>query len=576
MIDQNLLSQISESNDIVAVVEQYLPLQKKGQNFQACCPFHEEKTPSFTVSPTKQIYKCFGCGKGGNVIQFVKEIERISFFEAAEKLALKAGIKLNSPERRDPVKRSRKNLLLTIYQLATDFYSDNLHKFGDSALRYLNDRGLSSETIVKYSIGYAPNSQNGLLNYLTKNSINKDILKESGLFTITRQGMADLFRERIIFPIHNYQGNVVAFGARVVYDHQIGGKYINSPTTPVYTKGNELYGFHSTRTEIGRKNTAIITEGYLDYLRLAECGFTNSAAILGTSLTANQINLLSRYTKTAYLLFDGDLPGKKAAIKAAGNMLMAGLTPLIVDLPLDEDADSFLKKHGKEALSLLIEKARPLVSHIHSDSSLSLSDQDKIDLLIDIVTSINDHINRELMITDVAKTFNLTTGAIYQRIKKTQRHSESPRSEENKAIGEHKFMEERSFLIYLLNGKITDESLVSEIDSGFFFLDHYKKIFESFTRNGYIIDNGIILSIMSSLEDIDRKQVEIISELLLAEIPDASLESVVTDLKLRKYRHDLQILKIIVGKDKNAILTKKRELMNKIKLISKRVINKMI
>jgi DNA primase len=576
MIDQRLLEQISESNDIVTTIEQYLPLKKSGTNFKACCPFHDEKTASFTVSPKKQIYKCFGCGKGGNVIQFVKEIERISFFEAAEKLALRAGIKLKSDHKADPQKATKVSLLHKIYELSADFYSDNLEKFGDGVLTYLEKRGITKETIKKYRLGYAPNSKTGLYNYLLKNNINKQILSDSGLFIKTQYGEMDLFRERIIFPIHSYSGKVVAFGARNIYEHQGGGKYINSPTTPLYTKGNELYGFHLTRHEVGRKNSVLVTEGYLDFLKLLENGFTNSAATLGTAFTSNQIKLLSRYTQTVHLLYDGDLAGRKAAIKAAGSILAAGLTPLIINLPLNQDADDFLDNQGKDALVTLIDKAETLTDFLLNDRILDLQKKEKLDLLIDIIKSIPDQLNAELLTANVANSFRISPEAIGKRLRTADRTQKAVTGNILNTIQKEKYLEEKNFLIYLLNGELIEEKILSDIDTGYFFVEEYKKVFETLSSNGYIMDNGKIMSIMSDLEENDPDQINTISELSFAEVPEASIESVIVDLKLRKYQYELKLCSLSSETDKIALFSRKKELMTKIKQLSKRVINKMM
>src|SRR5690554_4196191 len=323
-MDQRIIDQVIEGNNIVSIVEQYLPLKKSGSNYKACCPFHEEKTPSFVVSEKKQIFKCFGCGKGGNAIHFIMEMEKIPFFEALERLAVRAGVKLQKKGTKTESRvRSRQELLLKVYDLAKDYYTENLQRFGDNPVRMLEERGISRQTIEQFELGYALNGTTGLLNYLQKCDINRDLLKQSGLFVSTQKGLLDLFRERLIFPIHSAQGNVVAFGARLLFPDQKGGKYINSPTTELYTKGKELYGFYLTRHEIRKLDYALVTEGYTDFLRLYENGFTNSVATLGTAFTNEQIKLLSRYSKNIYLLYDGDLAGRKAAVKAAENILIA-------------------------------------------------------------------------------------------------------------------------------------------------------------------------------------------------------------------------------------------------------------
>ncbi len=578
MLDQRIIDQIIEGNNIVSVIEQYLPLKKTGANFKACCPFHDEKTPSFVVSDKKQIFKCFGCGKGGNVIHFVKEIENISFFEAMQKLAAKAGIKLKQPAASLTKQRSRQELLLKVYELAKDHYCDNLQRFGDVAVQQLIDRGISKATVDKFEIGYALNSSSGLYNYLLKCEINSKLLENSGLFIKTQKGIVDLFRERIIFPIHSANGNIVAFGARIVYPDQQGGKYINSPTTELYTKGKELYGFHLTRNEIRKLDHALVTEGYTDFLRLYENGFHNSVATLGTAFTDEQIKALSRYSKNIYLLYDGDLAGKRAAIKAAENILVAGGNPKIVSLPDGEDADSFLKKNSREDLQYLISNASPLVEYVFRNSDLGLDVKEKLGLLIEVANHFTDLLNRELLIKEIARVFNISQSSLTQRIRQRRTISRQKQQETGRSrlSLSRQFMEEKFFLIFLINGLIEDIEAIEGIDSGFFFNENYKKVFETWQSFDYIIDNERIASILADLEEKDAMQVKIISELSLADVPPIPFQSVINDLKIRKYQNELRKIDDNLTPDQESVssIDKKKVLVEKLRNSSRKVTNK--
>ena len=578
MLDQRIIDQIIEGNNIVSVIEQYLPLKKTGANFKACCPFHDEKTPSFVVSDKKQIFKCFGCGKGGNVIHFVKEIENISFFEAMQKLAAKAGIKLKQPAASLTKQRSRQELLLKVYELAKDHYCDNLQRFGDVAVQQLIDRGISKATVDKFEIGYALNSSSGLYNYLLKCEINSKLLENSGLFIKTQKGIVDLFRERIIFPIHSANGNIVAFGARIVYPDQQGGKYINSPTTELYTKGKELYGFHLTRNEIRKLDHALVTEGYTDFLRLYENGFHNSVATLGTAFTDEQIKALSRYSKNIYLLYDGDLAGKRAAIKATENILVAGGNPKIVSLPDGEDADSFLKKNSREDLQYLISNASPLVEYVFRNSDLGLDVKEKLGLLIEVANQFTDLLNRELLIKEIARVFNISQSSLTQRIRQRRTISRQKQQETGRSrlSLSRQFMEEKFFLIFLINGLIEDIEAIEGIDSGFFFNENYKKVFETWQSFDYIIDNERIASILADLEEKDAMQVKIISELSLADVPPIPFQSVINDLKIRKYQNELRKIDDNLTPDQESVssIDKKKVLVEKLRNSSRKVTNK--
>jgi DNA primase len=574
MLDQRLIDQIIESNDIVNIVEQYLPLKKAGTNFKACCPFHDEKTPSFVVSDKKQIFKCFGCGKGGNVIHFVKEIENITFFEALEKLAARGGIQLKSKDKTQKKKESRQNLLLKVYELAKDHYKENLNRFGEHVLRYLESRGISAATCRKFELGYALNSSAALHNYLLKCEINKNLLENSGLFTHTLRGNLDLFRDRLIFPIHSANGNVVAFGARLLSDSSKIAKYVNSPTTDLYTKGKELYGFYLTKNEIRKLDYALVTEGYTDFLRLFEEGFGNSVATLGTAFTDDQIKLLNRYSSNIYLLFDADTAGRKAAVKAAGNIIISGANPRIISLPEGEDADNFFKNHSKEEFRELIAKARTLTEYLYHSSNLALNQKGKLETILEIANDITDELNRELLLKETANIFSVSVSALSKRIRTRRTSRKETQVYKTVSNPSLKHNEEKTFLIYLINGLIEDPKELQDIDSGYFFQETYKKVFESLTSLGYIIDNDRIASLLAELEENDSMQVKIISELSLADIPPVSYQEIICDLKIRKFKNELRNLDRYLSEEENqsTIISRKKELLEKIRNLSHKVI----
>ncbi len=559
MFNQNLIEQIVEANDIVSTIEQYVPLRKSGTNFKACCPFHEEKTPSFTVSERKQIYKCFGCGKGGNVLNFVKDIEKISFYEAIEKLAKNAGITLKQTKDKNSHKNSRIQLIENIYDLAKDYYCSNLERFGEKVITYLKNRNISIETANKFQLGYTLNSTKGLHNYLLKKNINENIMVQSGLIVKSKYGHYDLFRDRLIFPIHSSTGKVVAFGARVLSQDTSGAKYINSPTTPIYTKGNELYGFYQTRSEIGKKNGAIITEGYLDFIRLYESGFINSVASLGTSLTEKQIQLISRYTSNYYLLFDGDKAGRKAALEAAKKIIVYGKTPFIVDLPQDEDADSYIQSQGIDSLAVLIDNAKSLPQYLYDDEILGHSKTEKLEYLINLMNDSADLLTVELFLNDVAGLFNVSPQALIGRIKRKQTtRPEQKGVTNNESEARNQYIEEKVFLCHLINGSVTDTKMYEEITADHFFIEKYKKIFELLTNDGYYIDRRKIMSILSSLENKDDLIANTISSLLFEADHEMSVEEAINDLKLRKLRIEKELNPI--KDDEDSLTERLREL----------------
>ncbi|MDZ4182596.1 MAG: DNA primase, partial [Candidatus Cloacimonadaceae bacterium] len=286
-MDNSLIDQIRHANDIVEVVGGYIPLKRAGINWRGICPFHQDTNPSLNVNQPKQIFKCFACGKAGNVYTFVQEYEHITFMEAVKRLASRAGIQIPEYERKKP-ESTKRDHLLQIYAATAAFFTENLFKHGEQVLKYLSGRSITPETAKALGIGYALNSEKALLNHLMKEGHAVALLKESGLFGNYSGNLVDMFRDRLMFPIHNNIGEVIAFGGR-----ELGGKddrkYVNSPGTELYTKGKELYGLFKTKYDIGKAGYSLVCEGYFDFLRLFETGFTNAVATLGTALTEDQI-----------------------------------------------------------------------------------------------------------------------------------------------------------------------------------------------------------------------------------------------------------------------------------------------
>jgi DNA primase len=565
-MEQHKIEQILEQTNIVDVIREYIPLKRFGSNYKARCPFHEEKTASFVVSEKKQIFKCFGCGKAGNAITFVRDYEKLSYIEAVKKLAESLGIMFTETVKREG--DSKQTLLYQVYSLANAFFQENLQEYGKKALQYLLDRKIPEEVIKEFEIGYALNSYSGLANYLVKNDINEKILIESGLFSNSKNGLVDSFRDRIMFPIHSSSGKVVAFGGRIMETRENTGKYINSPTTKLYTKGNELYGLHRTRYDISKQNYALICEGYLDFLRLYEQGFTNSVASLGTALTDKQIQLLSRYTEHFYLLYDGDAAGEKAAVKAAGEIIKHGFDAKIISLPNSEDPDSFLLQEGKAALEILIEKAKSLPEYIVTNSSLEWTEKEKITFLIETANEINDQIAKELLINQVADMFHLTKASIHSQLKKR-----FAKKQEKKEISIPKFIEERNLLIMMLHQSEIHKKVAESLSSDYFLSELFKNIFENMLYQIYEnMKEASILELFESDEEKDE-----VAKLLWEEIPQTTETEMIRDIKIRKYRHDLTLLdkKLVEGHEKQTILLEKKKVIEKMrKLAGNKVVQK--
>lgn len=345
----DIIEEVRMKNDIVDVISQYVKLTRRGSSYFGLCPFHNEKTPSFSVTPSKQMYYCFGCGAGGNVYNFIMEYENYSFGEALSHLADRAGVELPKIEysREAREKAEQRATLLEINKLAAQYFYYQLRReSGKTAYGYLTGRGLSEETIRKFGLGYSDKYSDDLYKYLKSKGYSDELLRESGLFNVDeRRGMYDKFWNRVIFPIMDVNNRVIGFGGRVMGDGK--PKYLNSPETKIFDKSRNLYGLNVARTT--RKNYLILCEGYMDVIAMHQAGFTNAVASLGTALTSGHASLVKRYTKEVLLLYDSDGAGIRAALRAIPILREAGVTSRVVSLKPWKDPDEFIKNEGAEA-----------------------------------------------------------------------------------------------------------------------------------------------------------------------------------------------------------------------------------
>ena len=352
-----LIEEVRMKNDIVDVISGYVRLQKKGANYFGLCPFHNEKSPSFSVSPGKQMYYCFGCGAGGNVYTFIQEYENYTFPEAVKMLADRAGVNLPEIEYSEEAKKaeSKRSRLLEINKEAAKYFYFQLRaRQGETGYRYLRDRQLSDETIKKFGLGFANKTSNDLVQYLRSKGYSPELIHEAGLCNVDeKHGMYDKFWNRVIFPIEDINHRVIGFGGRVMGDGT--PKYLNSPETPIFDKSRNLYGLNFARTS--RKGNIILCEGYMDVISMHQAGFDQAVASLGTAFTLGQASLLKRYTKEVLLSYDSDGAGVKAALRAIGILKEAGLTGKIISLEPYKDPDEFMKNLGKEAFQERIDHA---------------------------------------------------------------------------------------------------------------------------------------------------------------------------------------------------------------------------
>ncbi len=355
---ENLIEEIRMKNDIVDVISSYVKLQKKGSSYFGLCPFHNEKSPSFSVSPSKQMYYCFGCGAGGNVLTFIMEYENYSFPEALKYLADRVGVELPQQEMSEEMKRQQdlRSRILDINKMAARYYYYQLRSdSGNQAMNYLKGRQLSEETIHKFGLGYSTKYGNDLYRYLKSKGISDELLAQSGLMNVDeKKGMYDKFWNRVIFPIMDVNGRVIGFGGRVMGDGK--PKYLNSPETKVFDKSRNLYGLNIARTS--RKKYMLVCEGYMDVISMHQAGFTNAVASLGTALTSQHASLLKRYTDEVILTYDSDEAGVKAALRAIPLLKEAGVSTKVLSMLPYKDPDEFIKALGTEEFQKRIDEAK--------------------------------------------------------------------------------------------------------------------------------------------------------------------------------------------------------------------------
>ncbi|WP_297453016.1 DNA primase [Persephonella sp.] len=388
-ISQETVEEVLRVANVYDVISEYIPLEKAGSSYKALCPFHTEKTPSFMVSPQKNIFKCFGCGKSGSAITFLMEYEGISFGEAVIKLAEKYNIPVKFTK--EDKSFQEKNRLFQVTQKITEFYQEQLKKSSE-AKNYLKKRGLLPSTIETFEIGFSPFESNALKQFIQKENISVDELQRIGLITIKESGdFVDKFAGRVIFPIKNHRGRVVAFGGRAISDNK-SPKYINSPETEIYSKGKVLYGLYNAKDSLREKKEAIIVEGYLDLISLYQVGIKNVVATLGTAMTSEHGKLLSKFINRAVLMFDSDSAGKKAAIRAAKVLLPYRIEVYYCPIEKGKDPDE-LAKEGSQAVLNQLQKSQDfllfLLDRLQAQKDLKKR-KEIIDLYLDILSYMPD------------------------------------------------------------------------------------------------------------------------------------------------------------------------------------------
>ena len=430
MIPQDTVNKILDTAQIVEVVSDFVSLKRRGANYVACCPFHNEKTPSFSVSPTKGIYHCFGCGKTGSAVRFVMEHESMSYVEALKYLAKKYGIEVREKEEaaEEIASRQRRESLMRVLDYTERFFQESLRTQEGRNLgyAYFKSRGLEDSTIEKYGLGWSPMKGTALCEKAVEDGYKPEYLVATGVCIQKDDGtLVDKFRERAMFPIHTVSGRIIGFGGRTLrsdYKERNIGKYVNSPQTEVYDKKTTLYGIYFAKSEIARRDRCILVEGYLDVLSMHQLGITNVVASSGTSLTVEQVSLIRKFTENVTIMYDGDAAGIHAAERGIGLCLKGGLNVRVVLIPDGDDPDSFARKHTlEEVKSFIEENERDFISY-RTDQLIGDAGSDPVrrsNLVNEIAGTlalIPDQVKRAMYVQDVSTKFNIDESLVYSKI----------------------------------------------------------------------------------------------------------------------------------------------------------------
>jgi len=497
---------VSEAVDIADVVKDYVNLkQKRPGSWLGLCPFHKEKTPSFTVSSDKGLFYCFGCGKGGNIFTFLRELEGVSNVEALKMLAERAGIELTQRQfaKVDDKTANYKDQLLRVNQLAETRFHDNLLRKSRSreagiAAKYLFDRGITKDIVKRYGLGWAEAGWEDLVKWIEKSKGDPSIAVDAGLASRRKSGdgYVDRFRGRIMFPIHNLSGKPVAFGGRMlenVTPDETPAKYINSPETAIYHKGENLYGLFAAREAIREKGFCFLVEGYTDLLALIQAGVNNVSASLGTSLTESQARLFKRFTQKVIVLYDSDLAGRNATDRAAGVLTLAGIEARAVILPEGDDPDTLLRSSGSDLLRETLTKEISFID-FHLQTKLppevaeSASQSEKVNaanFLLETLRGVSDPIRRDLLLSELSESINVSKEALAKSLQKTK--SRIYRSD-NEAIVKDKLVipaedrGERDLLRAMLGHTSLIESYIGDVEVNAFHHPTLKLIFQNIEK----------------------------------------------------------------------------------------------
>jgi len=520
----DLLEEIRNRCDVVDIISEYVHLKPAGKGFKGLCPFHEEKTPSFMVSPEKQLFHCFGCGEGGNVFNFLMKYEKLSFFEAVKMLAQKSGVPLPVDEEKENILHKKKERLYKLNNLVENYYRECLFRTnqGKKVINYFKKRGINDTSVEKYKLGYAPSGWDALSNFLKKKGYSYEELIKAGLIKKSKiEGKyIDYFRDRIIFPIFNLSGRAIGFGGRVLDDSL--PKYINSPETSVYNKGSNLYSLNFAKEDIRKKNYIIIVEGYTDVLITQQYGFNNIAASLGTALTAKQIDLIKRFTNAVLIAYDADSAGNMATLRSLDLLVKAGLEIKVIDLPQGYDPADFLIKKGSETFQKLINRSLSLIDYklklLYSKYSIKII-EGKVKVVKEILPTLNvigSEVELRAQIKKISEELKLSEEAILIELKRYKRGSRDSSHNFIKLNSESGNIKAEKILIgCMLENEEIVRGIFAKLKVEDFTVLLHRQIVTAIEKNlkyGKIVDSQKVIDYLN-----DDKAAKLISNILMEE-----------------------------------------------------------
>ncbi len=544
---EEIIAEVQQRNDIVDVISQYVHLQKKGNNYTCCCPFHNEKTPSFSVNQARQMYKCFGCGEGGSVITFLQKYENYTFPEAIKYLAERAGVELpeDTNSAANKAKESRRARLLEVNKEAAKYYYYLLRSDkGKVGMGYLERRRLTEETRNQFGLGYASSYGNDLIAYLKSKGYKDDEIKDAGLASFSEQkGLSSKFWNRVMFPIQDSNHRVIGFGGRVMGDGE--PKYLNSPETEIFDKSRNLYGLNFARTS--RKNNMILCEGYMDVIALHQAGFNQAVASLGTAFTSGQANLLRRYTKDVLLAYDSDGAGTKAALRAIAILRETGLASKVINMKPYKDPDEFIKNLGAEEFQKRIDEAENsfLFQVRITEQGYDMKDPDGRTRfyreVAKLLAEFSDEIERENYLTAVASKYGVPRDSLREQVSKNAMQGEvKPMQRPQSAMGgtkakaeENKRKPQQLLLTWLAEEPGLYAKVKQYISAKDFTDELYQPVAERFLTD---LENGnanpaLLVSLIEDPEEQSR----------LSELFTTRLEEINTKEERQKAFHDILV-----------------------------------